>query len=156
MARGALFAAAAVVVGLLTLGHAAFTWPPSAVVAFFGGGALVAFIAEAAVVNRGWLEHHIGPKTMGVPLYTLFGWTGTMYVAFRIALLVTDGWSAVAVTGMLATTYDVLTDHHGVTAGHWTYTDDLPGPRYRAVPWWNFLGWFAISCLTSALTIQFL
>lgn len=150
------FAASTVVLGIVTLAHAVVTWPLYATLAFFGGGALVAFVAEAIVVNLGWLEHHIGPTVVGVPLYLLFGWPGTIYVAFRIALLETDGWVAVAVAAVFATTYDVLTDHRGVQDGHWTYTDDLPGPRFRGVPWWNFGGWFVISFLTAAFTLSFL
>jgi hypothetical protein len=156
MTSGRAFAVTTVVLGLVTLAHAFVTWPVSATLALFGGGALVAFVAEAIVVNLDWLEHRIDPKVGGVPLYVLFGWSGVIYVAFRIALLATEGWAAVATTGALATTYDALTDHRGVKDGHWTYTDDLAGPRYREVPWWNFLGWFLISCLTAAFAIPFL
>ena len=145
-----------VALGTLALAHAALTWPPVATLAFFGGGALVAFVAEAVVIELDWLEHHVGRTVGGVPLYVLFGWTGTVYVAFRVALLVTDGWTAVAVAGVLATGYDVLTDHRGVAAGYWTYTDDLSGPRYRGVPWWNFAGWFGISSLTATFAVAFL
>ena len=151
-----VFAATTVAIGVLALAHAAITWPPAATVAFFGGGALVAFVAEAVVIRAGWLEHHIGPKLIGVPLYLLFGWTGTIYVAFRLALLGTDGWTAVLAAAVLATTYDVLTDHRGVVDGHWTYTDDLPGPRFRTVPWWNFVGWFVISAVTASFALVFL
>jgi hypothetical protein len=151
-----VFAATTIAVGIVTLLHAVVTWPIAATLALFGGGALTAFIAEAIVINLGWLEHNIGPKAVGVPLYVLFGWTGTIYVAFRGALLVTDGWVAVAVAAILATTYDVFTDHMGVADGHWTYTDDLAGPRYRDVPWWNYAGWLLISCLTAAFAVPFL
>ncbi len=156
MASGRVFAVITVSLGIVTLAHAVFTWPLHATLAFFVGGALVAFIAEAVVINLNWLEHHIGPKVLGVPPYLLFGWTGTIYIAFRFALLVTDGWAAVVAAGILATTYDVVTDHRGVEDGHWTYTDNLPGPRYRGVPWWNFVGWLAISCLTAALAVPLL
>lgn len=150
------FALATVALGLVSLLHAVLTWPPVATVAFFGGGALVAFVAEAVVINAGWLEHHVGPKLAGVPVYVLFGWTGAVYVAFRVALLATDGWVAVAVAAVLATTYDMLTDHRGVSDGHWTYTDDLPGPRYRGVPWWNFVGWLVVSAITASLAVPYL
>ncbi|WP_226004248.1 carotenoid biosynthesis protein [Natrinema salinisoli] len=156
MSQERRFAGLAAAVGVLALVHATVTWPLSATLAFFGGGAVIAFVGEAIVITLGWLEHHIGPKVAGVPLYVLFGWTGTIYVAFRGALLVTDGWTAVVAAGALATTYDVLTDHRGVADGHWTYTDDLSGPRYRDVPWWNFAGWFVISCLTASLAVVFL
>jgi uncharacterized membrane protein len=145
------FAASVAAVGLLALAYAALTWPPAAVLAFFAGGAAIAFVAEAVVVNLGWLEHHVGPKVVGVPVYVLLGWTGAVYVAFRAALLVTSGWSAVAVAAALATGYDALVDHRGVADGRWTYTDDLPGPRLRGVPWWNFAGWLAISAATAGL-----
>ena len=156
MVSNRIFAATTITVGVISLVHAIVTWPVSATLALFGGGALVAFIAEAIAINLGWLDHNIGPKAVGVPLYLLFGWTGTIYVAFRVALLVTDGWAAVAVAAVLATTYDVFTDHVGVEDGHWIYTDDLSGPRYRGVPWWNYVGWLLISCLTAAFAVPFL
>jgi len=143
------FAASVVVVGVAALVHAALTWPQAAVVAFFGGGAVVAFVAEAAVINAGWLDHHVGPKAVGVPLYVLFGWTGAVYLAFRVARLVAEGWPAVALAAALATGYDVLADPRALADGHWTYTDDLPGPRFREVPWWNFAGWLVVSALTA-------
>lgn len=151
-----LFVATTITLGLVALAHAVSTWPLSATLAFFGGGVLVALIAEAVVINLGWLEHHLSPKLAGVPIYALFGWTGTMYVAFRIALLFTDGWLAVTAAAVLATTYDVLADHRGVADGYWTYTDDLPGPRFRGVPWWNFVGWLVISWVTAAFAVPFL
>jgi uncharacterized membrane protein len=144
------------VLGVLALAHAAVTWPLEATLSFFGAGAAVAFLAEAAAIRLGWLEHRVGPKVVGVPLYALFGWTGTVYVAFRLALLVVDGWPAVAVAAALATAYDVFTDHRGVAEGYWSYTDDLPGPRYRGVPWWNFAGWVVVSLLTAAAAVPFL
>lgn len=156
MNRGRRFALTTVLLGFATLGHAALTWPVAATVAFFGGGALVAFVSEAVVIALGWLEHHVGPKLAGVPLYVLFGWTAAIYLAFRAALFVVDGPAAVLLAGVLATAYDLLTDHRGVENGFWTYTDDLPGPRWRAVPWWNFAGWLAISWVTAGLALPFL
>ncbi len=142
--------------GFIALAHAVLTWPLAATVALFIGGTVVAFVAEAVAVNSGWLDHHLGPKLLGVPLYLLLGWTGTVYIAYRVALLWFDGWTAVLGAAMLATAYDVLSDHRGVAEGFWSYTDDLPGPRFRGVPWWNFLGWVIITGLTTALARPFL
>jgi uncharacterized membrane protein len=153
---GQRYAATTVALGVVALAHAALTWPGAATLALFGGGALVAFVAEAVVIDLGWLEHHVGPKLLGVPLYVLFGWTGVVYVAFRVALLGTGGWAAVAVAAALATASDVLSDPRGVADGHWTYTDGLPGPRFRGVPWWNFAGWLAVSAVTAAFALPFL
>ncbi|MFB6103525.1 MAG: carotenoid biosynthesis protein [Halobacteriaceae archaeon] len=145
-----------VVAGGLAIAHAVATWPPEAVVALFGSGALIAFCAEAIVVARGWLTHHVTPRVAGVPLYTLLAWPTTVYVVYRFTLLVTAGWPAVVATAVLATIVDVLTDHTGVDRGLWTYTDAVPGPRYRGVPWWNYLGWLAITGVIAAGTRPFL
>jgi uncharacterized membrane protein len=144
------FRATVLAVGAVALGHALVTWPLAATGALFGGGAAVAFAAEAVVIRLGWLDHHVGPKLLGVPLYVLAGWTGTVYLAYRAALLATDGWPAVAAAAALATTYDLLTDHRGVADGHWTYNTTLGGPEFRGVPWWNYAGWLAVSAATAA------
>ena len=156
MDDGRVFVAGSLALGAAALAHAAITWPTHATFAFFAGGALVAFLAEAVAVNAGWLDHHVGRGVLGVPLHLLAGWTGTVYVAFRVALLATEGWPAVALGATLATGYDALTDHRGVAAGHWSYTGGPPGPRFRGVPWWNFAGWFAFSAATAALALPFL
>lgn len=153
MTDSRVFVGSTVALGVVALAHAILTWPARVTVAFFGGGAVVAFVAEVAVVRLGWLEHHVGPKALGVPLYALLGWTGVVYVAFRLALLVADGWAAVAVAALLATGYDALTDPRGVAEGFWTYTDDLPGPRFAGVPWWNTAGWLLISAITAGFAV---
>lgn len=150
------FVTSTTAIGLIALVHAALTWPLEATLAFFAGGAAIAFVAEAVVINLDWLDHHVGPKVLGVPIYVLFGWTGVVYFSFRVALLAVDGVPAVALGAAIATSYDVLSDHRGVADGYWTYTDDLPGPRLREVPWWNFAGWVVISTATAALALPFL
>ncbi|MFB6299479.1 MAG: carotenoid biosynthesis protein [Halobacteriales archaeon] len=156
MANHRIFTILTIALGVVTISHAVVTWPVDAILVFFGGGTLIAFVAEAIAINLGWLDHHVGPKFIGVPPYPIFGWTGSIYIMFRLALLATTGWTAVVTTAALAATYDLLTDHRGVADGYWTYTDDLPGPRFRGVPWWNFAGWFAVSFLLTAITIPFL
>lgn len=156
MTTGRRFQVVTIALGSLAFVHGLLTWPSLAVLAFFLGGGLLAFLAEAVVINRGWLEHHIRPKVLGVPVYVLFGWTGVVYVAFRIALFVFDGGLAVVLAATLATVYDLLTDYRGVADGHWTYTDAVGAPRVHGVPWWNVLGWFLVSGVTAALATPFL
>ena len=156
MPSSRVFAATTVAIGLVALVHATLTWPIRATIALFVGGALVAFLGEAVVIRLGLLEHHIRPKVAGVPVYILFGWTGVVYLALRVSLLVLAGIPAVLGGAVLATAYDIASDHRGVADGTWSYLDDVPGPRYRGVPWWNYLGWFAISGLTGALAVRFL
>ena len=142
-----------VVLAVVAALHASIVWPPRMLIAMFGGGACIAFLAEYIVIRGGLLEHHIGYQLAGVPIYVLFGWTGTIYVAFQVAAIVTSGWVVPIGTALLATTWNVLTDHQGVRAEFWTYTHDIAGPTYRGVPWWNFVGWFLVSFITAALVV---
>ncbi len=142
-----------VLLGMVAFVHALVTWPIAATIALFGGGAVLAFLGEAIAINGGWVRHHLGTTVLGVPLFVLFGWVGVAYIALRVALLVVRGVPAVLVAASLPTMYDVLTDHYGVEAGYWSYTDELPGPRYRGVPWWNYAGWFVLVGATTALAI---
>jgi len=138
---------------VVAIAHALLTWPLFATATLFLGGATLAFVAEAVVVERGWLEHHVDPKLAGVPLYVLLGWPAAIYVALRVALLWTEGVAAVATAAGVATAHDVLVDNRGVSEGYWTYSDDLPGPRHGAVPWWNYAGWLAISGATAGVVV---
>jgi len=140
----------------VALATALLTWPLDATVALFAGGAVVAFVAELVVIQLGWLEHHVGPQVLGVPLYVLAGWTGVVYVAYRVALLAADGWLAVALAAVVATAWDAFTDPRGVADGHWTYHTDLGGPSYRGVPWWNVAGWLVVAGATAGLASLFL
>ena len=144
---------ATVGLGVAALGHALLTWPPAATLALFGGGAALAFGAEATAVRAGWLVHHHGLRVLGVPLYALFGWTGLTYLCLRVALSVVDGPAAVGLAAALAAAADGLVDHRGVAAGHWTYLTDLGGPALRGVPWWNAAGWLAVSGLAATLAV---
>lgn len=139
--------------GLVSIGHAAITWPMGAVLALFGGGAALAFVAEAAVVRLGWLVHNRGLQVLGVPLYTLVGWTSLTYLSLRVALSVLNGPAAVVLAAGLATLADAVIDPRGVAAGHWTYMIDLGGPAYRGVPWWNAAGWLVVSGLAATLAV---
>src|SRR6056297_1678370 len=69
----------------VALATALLTWPLEATVALFVGGAAIAYVAELVVIQLGWLEHPVGPKPRGVPLYVLAGWTGVVHVAHRFS-----------------------------------------------------------------------
>ena len=74
-------------------------------------GAVVAFVTEAVAIRLGWLEHRVDPQILSIPPYALFGWTGLIYVASQVALLVADRSMAVVVGAALAAGYDAFTDH---------------------------------------------
>lgn len=151
MDRGRGLELTAVFLGSGSVLHAIFVWPVAQTLVFFGGGAVIAFVSEVVVVNRGWLVHRVTPQLLGVPVYAVCGWVGVIYAAYGVAAVVVSGWVVVPVTGGIAASIDLVVDHRGVSAGLWTYTDSVPGPRFRGVPWWNYVGWFLIAVVTASL-----
>lgn len=138
---------------LVTAAHALLTWPLRATVALFVGGALVAFALEVGGIAAGLLEHELRPRIAGVPVTILLAWPAIAYLAYRVALLVAPaGVRAAAVAAVLATAADVLTDPNGVSDGVWRYPDAaISEPRYRGVPWWNFVAWLVVVFVTGML-----
>lgn len=134
--------------------HAVTHWSLTATLFLFGVGTMTAFVAEAVVISRGWLKHHVTPAILGVPLYILCGWVVTLYLVITIALSITSEWAAVVLAASLATGYDMIVDHQGVRVGLWSYTGGPPGPSLGAVPWWNFAGWFVITASVASPTIM--
>jgi len=137
----------------VALSHAALTWPPRAVLALFVGGAALAGVAEVAVIRLGLLEHELEPQVAGVPLVVLLAWPAIVYASLRGALLVApSGPPAAALAAVLATATDVLTDPDGVERGVWRYPEaTVSTPRYRGVPWWNFVGWLLLVFVSALL-----
>jgi hypothetical protein len=135
------------------LGHALLTWPLRAVLPLFAGGTLLALVAEATVIRFGLLSHRLHPKLAGVPAPVLLAWPAVVYVSLRIGLLVAPAWwAAAAVAAVLGTAGDAVADPIAVREGVWAYPRSrLSRPRFRGVPWWNFLGWvglvFAVAML---------
>jgi len=146
------FLASAVGLGLLAVGHAAITWGPAAAGRFALVAVAVAFVAEVAVIRAGLLVHHTTPTVAGVPLAALAGWAGAIYLSSRVAALVVPPSVVPLAAALLATATNVLSDPQGVENGLWTYPPSrLSRPRYRAVPWWNFVGWFVLTAVVSWL-----
>ena len=146
------------VVGVVTfaavaLAHALLTWPHRSTLVLFLGGAAVAFVGEATVVRLGLLRHHVGPRVAGVPLYVLAAWPATTYACYRAAALVVPaGVPAATLAAVAATLFDAALDPRGVRRGRWSYPDArVSEPRYRGVPWWNFVGWLAVVFVTASL-----
>lgn len=137
---------------LLTLAHAVLTWPLSEVLALFGGGIAVAFVAEAPAIRAGLFTHHLRPKLAGVPVSILLAWPAVVYLAVRAASLAVDGPVAVAgVAAVLATLADAAVEPGAVRDGAWEYAETIPGPRVRGVPWWNAAGWLGVVFVTALL-----
>lgn len=134
------------------LAHALFTWPLDRVAVLFGGGTAIAFVAEALVIRAGLLEHHTGPQVAGVPLAIIAVWPSVVYLWYRIALVAVEpGVSGAALAAVLATSWDVITDPRGVD-DLWSYRpSSVSEPRFRGVPWWNFVGWVLVVFATAML-----
>jgi putative membrane protein len=139
--------------GVVSLGHALYTWPVDRAMALFVGGAAIAFAAEVVAVYLGLLDHRLEPQVLGVPVVVALAWPATVYVALRLALLVVPlGVGAALLAAMLATLQDVVLDPRGVADRAWRYPRvPVSATRYEDVPYWNFAAWFVISFLTALL-----
>jgi putative membrane protein len=137
----------------VALAHALSTWPPGATVALFAGGAALAFALEAVGIAAGLLRHEARPRVAGVPVSVPLAWPAIVYVAYRVALLVVPaGVPAAALAALLATAADAATDPAMVRRGLWSYPPSrLSTPRFRGVPWWNFLAWPGLVFVTAML-----
>jgi putative membrane protein len=143
--------------GVAATGHAALTWGPTAAVRYLAVAISLSFVAEVVVVWLGLLEHHTTPRLLGVPVAALLGWTGVTYLCYRAVTLVVDPAAAglpaaPLLAAALATVLNLWTDPGGVENGFWTYPPAAVSRlRYRAVPWWNFAGWFVLTGVVTAL-----
>lgn len=133
--------------------HALFTWPLVTVVALFGGGVLVAAPLEMTGVRAGLLEHRLRPQVADVPLAVVAAWPTVVYVSYRVALLVAPSPVAAAVlAAAIATLWDAVVDPVMVRRGAWTYPPSpVSRPRFRGVPWWNFVAWPCVVFVTAML-----
>jgi putative membrane protein len=99
------------------------------------------------------LRHNYRPQVASVPVSILLAWPAVVYLFYRGALLVAPaGAGAAAVTAVAATLVDAITDPILLDRGAWEYPEwVLSEPRFRGVPWWNFVGWLAITFVTALL-----
>ncbi|MFB6079952.1 MAG: carotenoid biosynthesis protein [Haloferacaceae archaeon] len=122
-------------------------------VALFVGGVGIAFAFEAVGTNVGLFRHRMRPQIASVPVTILLAWPSVVYVAYRIARLVTPAAvPAAALAAAIATAGDALVDPAMVERGAWEYPETaVSHPRFRGVPWWNFAGWLVIVFVTALL-----
>jgi uncharacterized membrane protein len=138
-------------IAVVAAAHALLTWPLQRTLILFAAGMAIAAVLELIGVSQGLLVHEMAPQVAGVPLAVIAVWPGIVYLSYRLALVVAPaGWEAAALAALIGTLSDVATDPAGVSEGVWRYPDHpLSTPRYRQVPWWNFLAWFVIVFLTA-------
>jgi uncharacterized membrane protein len=131
---------------IFTLTHALLTWNLTATTVLFAGGIGIAFVLELSAVKIGLLKHNLHPQIASVPLSVLLAWPSVVYISYRLALLITSEMiPAAGLTAVIATTADSATDPMMVEKGAWEYPETMVSqPRFRGVPWWNFVGWIGI------------
>lgn len=136
---------------LATLSHALLTWPLRPAVGLFVGGTALAFGLEAIGTNSGLLRHNARPQVLSVPVSIPFVWPAIVYVFYRTSLLVTPvEVRAAALAALSATVFDAITDPIMLGRGLWAYPESrLSRPRFRGVPWWNFVAWFGVVFVTA-------
>ena len=97
------------------------------------------------------------PQVAGIPVHIVFAWPAIVYFTYQIGLVfLPAGAPAAAGAAIIATSWDLLGDPRGVSEGAWTYPEHpLSSPRFRDVPWWNFVGWLVIVFVTAMLPTLF-
>jgi putative membrane protein len=121
-----------------------------------GGGGLV---AEAVGVATGVpfgpyvYTGTLGPEVLGVPVIVPLAWAMMAWPALVVGRALAQRGAAVVAIGTFAlAAWDVFLDPQMVAAGHWTWRGTaatLPGVAH--VPLTNFVGWFAVGVVVSAL-----
>lgn len=142
-----------VVLFVLTLSHALLTWPLRATAALFLGGIAIAFALEVIGIRIGLFRHNFQPQIAAVPVTILLAWPAIIYLTHRVALLVTAApLPAAALTAVIATVADALTEPIMIDKGAWEYPErPISRPRLYGVPWWNFVAWLGIVFVTALL-----
>ncbi|GAA5058781.1 carotenoid biosynthesis protein [Nocardia callitridis] len=95
----------------------------------------------------------LGPAVAGVPLVIALAWTGGLYPVWMVAGAVADRTSnRIALTAVGAVGWDLFLDPQMVADGRWTWCDEGSGlPGLPAIPYTNYLGWFAVALLMAVL-----
>lgn len=142
-----------VVLFVLAVSHALVTWPLRATIALFAGGMGIAFALEVLGIKLGLFRHSFRPQIASVPVTILLAWPAIIYIAHRLALLVTPAAiPAAGLTAVIATVADALAEPRMIDRGAWEYPETaISQPRLRGVPWWNFVGWLGIVFVTALL-----
>jgi len=95
----------------------------------------------------------LGPRVAAVPALIAAAWVMLSWPAAVVARRVVRGRAARVVLGAWAlTAWDVFLDPQMVAAGHWRWrapTASLPG--VPNVPGTNFVGWFLVGLVVSAI-----
>ncbi|MEU6561883.1 carotenoid biosynthesis protein [Nocardia nova] len=97
----------------------------------------------------------LGPELAGVPLLIPLAWVGGLYpIRVGAALLCRGTVAQIALTAAGAVGWDLYLDPQMVADGQWRWCSALPGlPGSAAVPYGNYLGWFAVTAVMTSLII---
>ena len=102
-----------------------------------------------------YAHDRLGPEIAGVPLVVPLAWVGGLYPIRVAAGLVCRGRGAqIALTATGAVGWDLFLDPQMVADGQWHWCSTLPGPPgLPAIPFSNYLGWFAVTATMTALIL---
>lgn len=132
---------------LLALGHAVVTWPASATLVVFAGGAAAATALEVAAARLGLQRFEGDLALAGVAAWIPLVRPASVYAAYRAAAIALDG--SLFVAGLAAGIVGVAalrTDPDALDAGLWSFPPSgASALRHRGVPWWRFAARFAVA-----------
>lgn len=162
--RSGLTVAIVLVIALASLVHAQRTRGTATALTLFAVTAGVGLTAELLGVHTGvpFGSYHytggLGPSVAGVPLVIGPAWTMTAWPAAAAARRLTDRPLVRVLIGAWAlTAWDLALDPQMVAEGHWRWLETSPHlPGVPTIPLTNWIGWFAVSVVISALLLPLL
>jgi putative membrane protein len=157
--RDALTVVIVVVVAAAALCSAATTRGRPALVVLALSTVIGGFAVEVLGVHTGFpfgryrYDGSLGPTLFGVPLVIACAWPMLAWPSAVAARHLTHSYPARVLLGAWAlTTWDVFLDPQMVAAGHWHWLHPAPHlPGVPTVPLTDYVGWFAVALLVSAV-----
>ncbi|MFF0455137.1 carotenoid biosynthesis protein [Nocardia africana] len=131
-------------------------WAAGYAVIVGGVGAVAEMIGTASGFPFGCYHYahgRLGPALAQVPLLVPVAWVGGLYPIWVAAgLLCRRTGTRIVATAVGAVGWDLYLDPQMVADGQWTWCSAHPGlPGIGAIPYTNYLGWFAVGALMATL-----
>ncbi|WP_233608672.1 carotenoid biosynthesis protein [Nocardia stercoris] len=133
-----------------------FRWAGAVFAILAGVGILAEIVGTATGYPFGCYDYavgRLGPAVAGVPLVVPLAWTGGLYPVWVVARRLAGSMPGrIVVTAVGAVGWDLFLDPQMVADGQWHWCAAHSGlPGLAAIPWTNYLGWFAVALVLAGL-----
>ncbi|TSE01289.1 carotenoid biosynthesis protein [Skermania sp. ID1734] len=158
-ARDAITVAVVVLLAGACLTHAlvvrGFGWAAGFALVTVGLGLVVEIIGSTTGFPFGCYDYavgRLGPAVAGVPLVVPLAWAAGVYPIWTVAALLCRRALRISLAALTIVGWDLYLDPQMVTDGQWSWCSPHPNlPGLAAIPVTNYLGWFAVALVMTAL-----